>query len=304
MKKIVKVLILLLIMCQSFAFSQVRTTPGDIADYKKTYGTLGTYGNPPRLENGRVNMHRLLSELKDIHANTYHWLIWGHPYDWDDLKEFLPLARKAKLKVWVTIVPPTESKPIHKNSSDPFCLDYERWSTELATLSLTEPNLVVWSIDDFVHNLKFFTPVYLKKILGNARAINPKLAFIPCCYYKQTTDSVVANYVPLLDGILYPYRAESKGKNLQDATQVENEITRLRKMIGNPDFPIILDIYASAHTSLGATTPEYVKEVLTTGMKCADGVLIFCHQDPVKSPAKYKIIKDGFRKKHNMFRKN
>jgi len=304
MERILKILVLLMFTCQCFAFSQVRTTPGNIADYERTYGTLGTYGNPPRLENGRVDTHRLLSELKDIHANTYHWLIWGHPYDWDDLKEFLPMARKAKLKVWVTIVPPTESKPIYPKTSDPFCLDYERWASELATLSLSEKNLVVWSIDDFVHNLKFFTPEYTKKMLDIARAINPKLAFIPCCYYKQTTDSVIANYVPLLDGILYPYRAESKGKNLQDATQVENEITRLRKMIGNPDFPIILDIYASAHTTLGATTPQYVKEVLTTGMKCADGVLIFCHQDPVKSPAKYKIIKEGFRKKHQMFRKN
>jgi len=252
-------------------------------------GTLGTYANPPRFEDGRIDLKGLISELKDIHANTYNWLIRTNNDDLEVLKLFLPLARKAKLKVWATLVPPSEPP-----ASEPFKLDYERWASELALLSLAEPNLVAWSIDDFVHNLKLYTPEYVRKFLAAACAINPKLAFVPCCYFKQTTPLFARNYGHLLDGILFPYRAESVGANLQDASQVENEIAKLREMFG-PKFPIVLDIYASGHSRLGTSTPEYLKEVLVSGLKSADGVLIFRHQDPVKFPAKYQIIKEGFR---------
>jgi hypothetical protein len=105
------------------------------------------------------------------------------------------------------------------------------------------------------------------------------------------------NYGHLLDGILFPYRAESVKANLQDATQVENEVARMREIFIIPHFPLILDIYASSHSRLGASTPEYVKDVLIAGLKSADGVLIFRHQDPVKSAVKYQIIKDGFKHK-------
>ena len=298
MRKTIKIVILLLFIAQSLAFASDGTKKGKIPGYLNPHGAYGTYGNPPRLDNGQVDINRLLFELKDIHADTYHWLIHEKITDWDDLKQFLPMARKAKIKVWVCLVPPSESKPIYKFSSEPYGLDYERWAVEIAKLSTTEPNLVVWSIDDFVHNLKFYTPEYLKKILGAAHAINPKLAFIPCCYYKQTTPAFVSEYLPLLDGILFPYRAESVGANLQDATKVESEIAHLRKLFNNPDFPIYLDIYATAHSKLGASTPEYVKDVLTAGMKYADGVFIYRHQDPVKNAEKYQIVKKGFRRRH------
>lgn len=179
MKKSFKIVILLLLLCQSNAFAKEGTKAGKIKASVNIRGALGTYGNPPRLENGRVDLHRLISELKDIHANVY--------------------------------------------------------------------------------------------------------------------TSFVTNYGHLLDGIWFPYRAESVGSNLQDATQVKNEIAKLRQMFNNPDFPIFLAIYATAHSRLGASTPEYLKDVISAGRKSADGVLIYCHQDPVKSPAKYLIIKEGFK---------
>lgn len=294
MKRTLQLIFLVLVLSQNHAFSQNISNDTIITKTCSKHkgalsGTLGTYANPPHFENGRIDQKRLIAELKDIHANTYNWLIRTRNDDLESLKLFLPLARKAKLKVWATLVPPSEPP-----ASEPFKLDYELWASALATLSLSEPNLVAWSIDDFVHNLKLYTPEYVIKFLAVACAINPKLAFIPCCYLKQITPSFVANYGPLLDGILFPYRAESVGANLQDASQVENEIAKLRVMFG-PKFPIVLDIYASGHSRLGASTPEYVKEVLAAGLKTADGVLIFRHQDPVKFPAKYQIIKEGFR---------
>lgn len=293
--KLLKLVILSLLLMHSYGFSKNRSKAGKVSANVDLYGALGTYGNPPRLEDGSVDNKQLLSELKEIHADVYHWLIYQHATDWDDLKEFLPLARKAKIKVWVSLVPPTESKPISKWSSEPFGLDYQKWAVEIANLSVKEPNLVVWSIDDFVHNLKFYTPEYVNKMLSAAHAINPKLAFIPCCYYKQITPAFVANYKDMLNGILFPYRAESAGGNLQDATLVENEIASVRKLFDKPEFPIYIDIYATRHSRLGPSTPEYVKDVILYGRKHADGVMIYCHQDRVKAADKYQAIKEGFK---------
>lgn len=253
-------------------------------------GVLGTYANPPRLPDGRVDEKRLIAELRDIHANTYNWLVRTNADDLEALKHFLPRAREAGLKVWVTLVPPSEPPP-----SEPFRLDYDQWAAGLAVLSKKEPNLVAWSIDDFINNIKFFSPEYVKQFLSRAHAINPKFAFIPCCYFKYISDSFVANYGHLLGGILFPYRAESEGGNLKDPTKVAGEIARLRSMFG-PGFPIILDVYASAHSRLGSTTPEYVQKVVDAGIKNADGVLIYCHQDPGKNAEKYKIIRKAFEK--------
>ncbi len=256
-------------------------------------GILGTYANPPRKLIQRVDHQKLISELEDIHANTYNWLIWTKSTDWEDLKDFLPLAQKRKIRVWVTLVPPSESKPIAKNSSEPYGLDYERWAREIALLSLKHPNLVAWSIDDFVHNLKFYTTEYMGKMLAAASEVNPSLAFIPCCYYKQITPAFAQTYKSFFHGILFPYRAESHTANLTDYQYVEEEIIRIRELFGG-EIPIFFDIYATAHSRLGDSTPEYVQKTLEAGRKSADGVLIYCHQDPVKSKEKYEIIKAGF----------
>ena len=293
MKKHIQVITIVLIISRSYACSQNgiinNQSENPFTKYKELVsGTLGTYALPPRLSDGQIDMDRLIAELTDIHANTYNWLVRNKKDDLDALKQFLPLAKKAKIKLWVTLVPPSEPPP-----SEPYDLDFEQWAVQLAKLSLQEPNLVAWSIDDFVHNLVTFTPEYTKKLLDTAKVINPKLTFLPCCYYSKITPFFVTLYGHILNGILFPYRAESEGANLQNASLAETEIANLRTMF-EPDFPIVLDIYASPHSKLGATTPDYVNEVLLAGMKSADGVLIYCHQNPVTQSEKYQIIKQGF----------
>ena len=103
----------------------------------------------------------------DIHANTYSFCINGWATDWDNLKLILPAARAKDIRVWASLVPPSESPPRTKMFPEPFRLDYERWAVEFAKLSLQETNLVAWSIDDFTHNLSFYTTNYIKKILGD-----------------------------------------------------------------------------------------------------------------------------------------
>lgn len=259
-------------------------------------GCAGTYSAPPRGKDGRVDTRLLLEQLKDLHADTYSWLIWTADTDWDDLQTFLPLAREANIRVWVTLVPPSESPPKSKRFSEPFRMDYERWATEIARLSVAHPNLVAWSIDDFTHNLKFFTPEKVRAMVGTARAINPKLAFVPCSYFPGVTAKFATGYAGSIDGVLFPYRHESNKANLTDASLVKPEVARLRELLG-PNVPIIVDVYSTAHSRLGPSTPEYVRDVMTRAREAADGVMVYCHPDPRgKDAAKYPVVREVFTK--------
>jgi hypothetical protein len=259
-------------------------------------GTRATYCHAPRKPDNRVDVDRLIAELVELRANTYSFCIHGWATDWDDLKLILPAANAKGIRVWASIVPPSESPPRLKNYAEPFRLDYIRWAKEFAKLSLQHTNLVAWSIDDFTHNLKIYTPEYVKEMMDASHRINPRLAFAPCCYYPTINALFATNYVPLLDGILFPYRHESGGANLKDPGLVESELKKLKSICGEK-FPIVLDIYATAHSRLGATTPEYVDEAMQSGHRAADGVMIYCHQDPKKQneAAKFEIVKRNFR---------
>ena len=255
--------------------------------------TRATYCSAPRKPDGRVDVDRLISELAEIHANTYSFCIHSHATDWDDLKLILPRAREKGIRIWASIVPPSESPPRLKMYAEPFRLDYQRWAVEFAKLSVREPNLVAWSIDDFTHNLKVYTPAYVKQMMDDSHRINPRLAFVPCCYYPSITPHFSTNYAPLIDGILFPYRHESGGANLKDPSLVEPEVKRIKELVGS-SFPVVLDIYASPHSRLGATTPEYVEQAMMGGHRAADGVMIYCHQDPQKNAEKVQIMKRLF----------
>jgi len=260
---------------------------------KVLMGTRATYCSAPRKADGRVDVEKLVDELVEVGANTYSFCIHGQTTDWDDLKLILPRARAKGIRVWASLVPPSESPPRTKSYAEPFRLDYERWSVEFAKLSLRETNLVAWSIDDFTHNLKFYTPGYVTNMLDAQRKINPRLAFVPCCYFPAITPQFVTNYCSLIDGILFPYRHESAGANLKDASLVESELDKIKEAVG-PWVPVILDIYASAHSKLGATTADYVEEAMFAGRRAANGVMIYRHQDPKANAEKFEIVKRLF----------
>ena len=120
------------------------TSPRTAAEWAESrseavQGCFGTYANMPRLADKHADIPRLLAELKDVRANTYHWLI-RNQHEWEDLKLFLPVARRENIRVWVSLIPPSEP-PL----SQPFALDFIRWAKEIAQLSLQEPNLVAWA---------------------------------------------------------------------------------------------------------------------------------------------------------------
>jgi len=282
----------------AFLLGVVATRAADDAQADRAraiLGCRGTYALPPRAgDEQRVDIPRLLDELVDLRANTYHWLIHAKATDWDDLKLFLPKAREKGIRVWVTICPPSEQPPKNPAYSEPFRLDFERWAVEIAKLSVAEPNLVAWSLDDFTHNLSVLTPDRMRGVVEGARAINPRLAFAPCAYFPRIQAKFIEDYRDSIDGILFPYRAESVKANLTDPSLVASEVEKL-KAIAGPSLPIIVDVYATRHSSLGDSTPDYVRDVMTDAWKSADGVLVYCHQDPRKQADKYNVIKELFR---------
>lgn len=278
------------------SFSWCRVAPADengdaAARHAILRHSYGTYAGELRAADGHMDKARLLAELGELHANTYNWLISRANTDWDDLQTFLPLAKAKGIRVWVTLLPPSESSPNTKVNSEPFRQDYERWASELADLSSREPALVAWSIDDYAYNLKTFTPDYMQKIVVAERAKNPHFAFVPCVYYKQATSAFAERYEKFLDGILFPYRSESTTPGFNDADSVVSEVTTLKQRFG-ADFPIIVDIYATRHSRLGSSTPEYVEQVMKLAQPVADGVHIYRHQNKLdpSERSKYDII--------------
>ena len=112
---------------------------------------------------------------------------------------------------------------------EPFRLDYIRWAQEIAQLTVVHPNLVAWSIDDFAHNLKVYTPEQTAEMLAVARRIAPRLAFVPCVYYRQCRPEFAQAYGALFDGLLFPYRNESGQMNLTDTAAVPTEVAQLKE---------------------------------------------------------------------------
>jgi hypothetical protein len=274
------------LICSILLLSSTHVLTADgsaaVARHQAVTHSYGTYGANLRTADGHVDSQRLLSDLDELHANTYNWLIGRSATDWNDLHTFLPLARKHGIRVWATLLPPSESPPKSKHTfSEPFRLDFEKWAAELAAISVREPALVTWSIDDFGYNLKTITPDRMRTIIAAQREKNPNFAFVPCVYYKQATPVFVKNYREFLDGILFPYRSESTKAGLSDATQVAAEVRTLKQRFGL-DFSIIVDIYATRHSKLGESTPEYVEQLMKLAYPVADGVHIYTHQDKRK----------------------
>ncbi|MEY2830290.1 MAG: hypothetical protein RIQ33_2148 [Bacteroidota bacterium] len=254
---------------------------------------LGTYASPPKFKGGKVDTKLLISQLIDLNANTYNWLLLDDSASIVDLKTFLPLAKKNNINVWVTILPVTEVGL----AKGKYSIDLAFWAKKIAVLSKSNSNLTTWSVDDFVHNLKTYTPNYLLKVQKVTKAINPNLKFVPCCYFPSINQKFANNYKEIMDGIIFPYRNESNEINLQNSNNVKSEILKIKEYLG-ANFPVIVDVYSSRHSKLGATSTNYVAEVIDAAIKNSEGVIIYTHPNPLikkeNFDEKYAAIKTAF----------
>jgi hypothetical protein len=193
---------------------------------------LGNYNSQPRI-NGHVDSDKLLKGLKNLGANTYMWLINGGN-DWEDLKSFLPKAKKEGITLWAYLRPPTETPPYDTEApySEPYKNDYIAWSKAIAKLSLQNPNLIGYVIDDFWYNTPgfergtIFSTNYIKQMVDAGKSINPKLKFYPLLYFRQINISFIDSLSALIDGVVAAYPGQIKDQSTtNDSLAIVNALS-------------------------------------------------------------------------------
>ena len=184
--------------------------------------------NSPRRDGFRhIDTPALIHRLKQSHVTMYTFGIWDKATDWDDLRhEFAPAAKRAGIDIMVYLVPPSECflnpvRHLDGRCSRPYNLDFVRWATEIAKLSLTYPNVKSWGIDDFLvgDNAELFTEEYLGQVRAAQDVINPELKWYVTLYYYEINAANAAKIDGDLDGVIYPYNGYNN--NTIDPTWLE-----------------------------------------------------------------------------------
>lgn len=221
-----------------------------------------------------IDTPSLISKLKREGLNTYVYGIWDSPTDWDDLRtEFAPAAGRAGIRIWVYVVPPSEclDSPVPHRSgrcSRPYKLDFVSWAREIAKLSVANPNVVAWAIDDFVigANGELFTPEYMQKIVDSQDSVNPKLGFYTTAYYGEAvSDSFYARFGPYIDGIVYPYLGYSN--NTQDPAAVGPNLDNILKQTQPRGLGVLFLLYTNRFLdAANPPTETYVAKSIENAM--------------------------------------
>jgi len=235
----------------------------------------------------RTDIPRLMAALKSMGAKDYLHLVWSgenYPKSWEDFRLLAPEFKKAGLRLWLYLVPPSEPP-----APEPFGLDYVRWASECAKLAQEYPCIAGLCIDDFNGNVDKFTPAYCRDMMNAAHKIAPRLALLVTNYFG-TYENTMAEHVRTgaIDGVIFPYFLPQK--NHSDTTLLLSQIQTFRKWLdeqtGQGGFsrtmPLVVMIYATKHSqSSDLPTPSFVQRCLEIGLEAtakglADGVCAYC----------------------------
>lgn len=234
-----------------------------IADYASiiTEATLRADGQR------HLDTPAMLAALKDLHVNTYIYLVHG-TLDWNDMKdEFLPAAEKAGLDVWLYFLPPSEC-PI-ETCKLPWGHDYIRLHEEAAKLSLLHKNLKGTAIDDFSDNVKLFTPEYIGKLKAAGRAIQPGFLFYPLLYTKSMNEAFLNQYDGVIDGVIWAYRDEPTINTTRN-TSLRAQLTQSEALLQARGKSLILMVYCSPLGRIPIPpSADYVTGILREGIRDA-----------------------------------
>jgi hypothetical protein len=204
--------------------------------------TKAQYAGEPHADAGLPVDSELLEEwLTQTHANTYSFLLWDTTGDdYLDLVRFLD-ATKAfcvdgrQLRVWVTLIPPSEVKggkcsmaaesPLTPFSESSYftgglpssCSDYEGWAALLGDLAAQYPHLVAVNVDDFTHNVPDpFDGPLLARMESKLRQKAPWMNLSPTAYYRAPGGTPVPEAFPdlglALDSFLFYFRNDKQGQ--------------------------------------------------------------------------------------------
>ncbi len=223
----------------------------------------------PRADGLRhVDTPASIAALKALHANM-HFYLMRNQMDWDDMsKEFLPAAAEAGIDVFPYLVPPTECPDPCKL---PFGADYPQIAIEIAKLSLRYPNLKGLAIDDFVYNVKLYTPEYVAHLRNAAREINPKFKFYPLLYWRSMQPAFLDKYAASIDGVIFAYRDEPTINTTRNGS-LRAQLDATEAMMRERSKDLVLMIYAAplGHIPLPPGA-DYVRDCLAMGLADARG---------------------------------
>lgn len=169
-----------------------------------------------------VDSSLLLSRLQALGVDTYAFLVYHSPTDWDDLSEFLAIAEPAGLRTWLYLVNPSEQPEV--DDYPPHEEDYVAWARAANELAVAYPSLSAIAIDDFSSG-GAFGDGYVCEFMQEA----PDLAFYAVEYEQNVlADFNTAEERACVDGIIFPYM--DLDDNAAFRTQIE-EIAALRNPI-------------------------------------------------------------------------
>lgn len=186
------------------------------------------------------------------------------PMSFSDFQLLLPAAQKANISIWPVLISRTVG------ASLPYRADFVRWMKVLARLSLQYPVLRGVNIDDTDAGGmdRVFTRSYFCQIDRTARAINPRLLFIPTIY---DLDADEANRLAgCVDGVWLWWT------NLEQNNGLRAFLRDGQAMAGKR-FPVYAGVYAHSTSwhKEGAPAPKIIKQAATLGCTWSYGVVLW-----------------------------
>ena len=212
----------------------------------------------------------MIAKLKSLHANTYLYGVWDTPVDWDDLcQEFAPAAARAGIDIWIYLVPPTETSETGR-ASRPYMTDYLAWAKACAELSIAEPAVTAWGIDDFEFNQDLFTVDYVGQMRSIGREINPDLGFYLCTYFHAATNAeFMDKYAPHLDAVLFPF-LDGHNMNTQVAATVGRDLDAILEHTAPRGLDLVLLVYTGRFLDAALEpTESYAGDAVRIGLEYA-----------------------------------
>jgi hypothetical protein len=231
--------------------------------------TKGVYGGPPRTQNGSLDMDRLFLKVSASGAYTCNILLTDTQRGLAELDVLLPEAQKRGIKIWVTILPPSELSP--EMRMDMRYVDYVGTAKKIAGLSVRYENLEAWSIDNVAVDSDFFTASYLSAITAGAKEVNPELLFIPVVYYANVASPGFSERAAFFSGVQFYYTHFPAGESDESAT-ILPQLEELRQKFKGK---VVLGIYASPWSKDYPTSPSYVEQLLKLAKQHTDGAMIY-----------------------------
>ena len=213
--------------------------------------TLSQYAAVPLdPSTGAMDIPQLLAWLNATNANSYNVELYDKTgRNYLDLVRLLDATRGSPLRVWATLIPPSEAKPppppaseqrcsvpadspltpfndtAFFNASDMYgnggCTDYRGWAALLGALGRQYPGqLHAVNIDDFTSNLDTFDAALCAEMRAALGIGGVKL--IPTHYYGHGAADFYLRVVPWLanatDGVLFYWRNDRAGQAMCNVT--------------------------------------------------------------------------------------